>query len=151
MDTGMLTQVCQELKNWFVRSMEDIHNGWFIIRDGEIIGADFLLPGQYYRVEGSVFNDGVHKEGEADLHDEIFDGVISGMAVPPAVIDLVEEIGAWVDSYGKDVASPYQSESWGGYSYSKGGGGSGNAAGTGGFGQTWQGTFAARLNRWRKA
>lgn len=146
----MLTELCQELKNWFIRSEDDVHSGEFTIQSGALSGVDFLLPNQYYRVQGSIFNDGVHRYGEDELTDETFSGTISGMAVPPAVIALSNEIDEWNEKNGLDkTASPYQSESWGGYSYSKGGG-SANAAGTGGFGQTWQGTFASRLNRWRK-
>ena len=52
----MLTELCQELKNWFER---EIHVGTFTIEGGQLTDCSFLQDGQYYRIIGSVFNDGV--------------------------------------------------------------------------------------------
>ena len=111
------------------------------------------MDGQYYRICGSVFNDGVHKYGdESDsLVDESFDGAVWAMAVPPAVIALDADITAWQEKYGgaeSEAMSPFTSESFGGYSYSKSSrsGTSGDDAGAG----SWQSAFAGRLNMWRK-
>jgi len=142
----MLTELCQELRNWFVRKR--IY-GKFTIIDGQIILPEgSLQDGQFFRIMGSVFNDGVHKYGEAILTDEAFEGAIWAMAVPPAVIDLSERISGWVNKYGEAVSSPYSSESFGGYSYTKAGAGQGNANSNSN--PTWQSTFASELNRWRK-
>ena len=143
----MLTEICQELKNWF--DLER-HFGVFTIEDGEL-SLPFLMDGQYYRICGSVFNDGVHKYGEDSLADEIFDGAVWAMAVPPAVIALDTDITAWQEKYGgaeSGAMSPFTSESFGGYSYSKGSrsGSGGDEAGAG----SWQSAFANRLNLWRK-
>ena len=140
-----LTELCQELRNWFER---DKFFGEFTIENGTINVPDgSLQDGQFFRVIGSVFNDGVHKYGEGELTDEVFKGAIWSMAVPPAVIDLSERISAWVTKYGESVSSPYSSESFGGYSYVKASGaGQGNATS----GPTWQSTFASELNRYRK-
>lgn len=140
-----LTELCQELRNWFER---DKFFGTFTIENGTINVPDgSLQDGQFFRVIGSVFNDGVHKYGEGELTDEVFKGAIWSMAVPPAVIDLSERISAWVTKYGESVSSPYSSESFGGYSYVKASGaGQGNATS----GPTWQSTFANELNKWRK-
>ena len=57
----------------------------------------------------------------------------------------------WSDKYlGVDSAamSPFNSESFGGYSYSKSGGSS--SSGNVDLSGTWQGAFADRLNNWRK-
>ena len=151
----ILTEICQELKNWFDR-YEDKFAGDFAIEDGVISGDFELKPGQYYRIIGSTFNDGVHKydddvEGDS-LVDEEFTGVIWAMAVPPSVIALADDIEQWIALYGGVDSvnmSPYNSESFGGYSYSKSGGGSGTGS-TGGNGGTWQAAFASRLNKWRK-
>lgn len=143
-----LTELCQELKNWFIRGDSDVHDGEFVIKSGVLEGADFLLENQYFRVEGSIFNDGVHQYGVDTLTDETFTGTISGMAIPPAVIELLKSISDWNDKYAASAASPYMSESWNGYSYSKGGGGS--ASGAGGVAMSWQNAFASQLNRWRK-
>lgn len=147
----VLTELCQELHNWFV--LDKVFgtvtiSGGSITIDGE---APALLQNQYFRIVGSVFNDGVHKYGDQTdtLTDETFDGAIWLMGVPKAVIDLASEIAAWVAKYGgaEGVAtSPFASESFGGYSYSKAtfssSGGSGAA--------TWQTVFKSRLNAWRK-
>lgn len=144
----MLTELCQELRNWFDRER---YFGEFTIANGSIIVPDdSLQDGQYFRIIGSVFNDGVHVYGtEADtLTDEVFKGAIWAMAVPPSVIALSKEIDDWNEKYADAVSSPYQSESFGGYSYSKrsGGSGSGNISD----GINWQNNFASRLNKWRK-
>lgn len=148
----MLTELCQELRNWFNRDM-DRWIGDFQIENGTL--NDFsgkLKPGQYYRVIGSVFNDGVHKYGDGDLTDETFTGTVWAMAVPPAVIALSDEIDAWISKYsGEDsvARSPFSSESFGGYSYSKSAGGQGSGS-DGSKGGSWKAAFAYDLNRWRK-
>ena len=146
----MLTELCQELRNWFERKK---FFGTFTIESGQIDLPDgSLQSGQYFRIIGSVFNDGVHKydpesENAESLTDEVFEGAIWAMAVPPAVVDLSERISEWVTKYGDSVSSPYSSESFGGYSYQKASSGQGNAASSS---PTWQSTFASELNRWRK-
>lgn len=143
----MLEQILAELHNWFrVRDGADgIHHGTYTIEDGRI-ALPFLRDGQYFRMMGSVFNDGLHRYGpdmEA-LTDETFDGTIWAMAVPGAVVELAGEIEAWQEKYGAVMDSPYTSESFGGYSYTKAsGGGDGTSGG-------WQAAFHARLNPYRK-
>ena len=144
----MLTEVCAEIRNYFVT---EIHEGTFEIVGGKIAPLDFLREGQYYRIVGSVFNDGVHKYTEQDtvgeglpptLTDEHFSGAVWAMAVPSSVIALTDEIAEFNKS---DAAKPsvYTSESFGGYSYSK-------ATDANGAPITWQKAFASRLNKWRK-
>ena len=142
----MLTELCQELNNWFEREKR---SGSFRIVDG-MLEADFLLPGQYFRVMGSLFNDGVHQYGNDFLNDEDFTGSVWSLAIPVAVIKLSEDIDAWRAKYeapDSSAMSPYMSESFGGYSYSKGSAISG--AGTGGA-TSWRTSFASRMNAWRK-
>lgn len=142
----MLTELCQELNNWFEREKR---SGSFRIVDG-MLEADFLLPGQYFRVMGSLFNDGVHQYGNDFLNDEDFTGSVWSLAIPVAVIKLSEDIDAWRAKYeapDSSAMSPYMSESFGGYSYSKGSAISGT--GTGGA-TSWRTSFASRMNAWRK-
>lgn len=144
----MLTELCNELNNWF--DQDRIFNK-FKIEDGNILGmSDVLQNGQYFRIVGSVFNDGVYEYPADDLKEEEFDGAVWAMAVPPSVVALAEEIDDWKSKYGgtdSQAMSPFQSESFGGYSYTKqSGSGSSDSTKVG----TWQGAFAARLNRWRK-
>lgn len=133
----MLTALCQELRNWFEREK---HFGDFTISEGTL-DVDFLQDGQYFRIVGSVFNDGVHRFNDVELKDETFNGAIWEMAIPEDVINLANEIDAYNTEMG--VASPYTSESWGGYSYTK-------ATASDGSVITWQTAFSNRLNRWRK-
>jgi len=140
----MLFEICKELNNFF--DYERVY-GKIAISNGEIVDVS-LETGQYFRIVGSIFNDGVYKY-PADLVDEEFDGAVWKMAVPPAFINLCEDIKAWSDkNLAADSAamSPFQSESFGGYSYSKG---SGSSDGSGA-GASWQSAFASRLNSWRK-
>lgn len=139
----MLTELCHELNNYFLKDKgEDIHLGVYTI-DGGSIDLPFIQEGQYFRIVGSVFNDGVYQHPASNLTDENFEGAIWAMAVPPAVIALASEIEAWTNSHADVLEGPYQSESFGGYSYSKETGADGNL--------TWQGHFASRLRKWKKA
>lgn len=145
----MLTQVCQYLRNWFERTK---YIGDFTITSGELTYGDGstlpLLSGQYYRIVGSVLNDGVHKIGEEQsLKDESFNGSVWSMAVPAEVEELVDDIDEWSQANAAAINSPYQSESFGGYSYSmRGGTSSGGQSDS----VSWQSQFAARLAPWRK-
>lgn len=140
-----ISELCTELNNWFER---EVYSGTFEIRDG-VLDVDFLLNNQYFRIVGSVFNDGVHKFLDEHLTDETFSGEIWAMAVPPDVISLVSAINDWEEKNAAAINSPYSSESFGGYSYSLVGqsDNSGSATSTG---ATWQGKFRTQLNKWRK-
>lgn len=140
----MVEQVLDYIHNYFVK---DKIEGDYIISNGSI-DLPFLIDGQYFRITGSVLNDGVYQYPVNNLKDEVFVGEIWAMAVPPAVMALVGEIEDWVEKYGSVQSSPYTSESFGGYSYSKASGsvGSGNGIQQ----ASWQGVFNNRLNHWRK-
>lgn len=144
-----LTELCAHLRNWFVRSESDKHYGVFEINDGALIlpSGVTLREGQYFRVIGSVFSDGVHQHPAVFPADETFGGEVWCMTVPSEVLTLCEEIGEWEKKYGEAAVSPFISESFGGYSYTKSGGAS--ITGTNGV-ISWQTQFKARLNRWRK-
>ena len=138
----MLEKVLMNIRNWFTVE-GGIHSGTFSIKDGGIT-LPFLAGGQYFRICGSVFNDGLHQYPAADLVDEEFSGAIWALAIPPAVVDLADEISEWQTKNGETSTSPYQSESFGGYSYSKA-----TDAETGGA-VTWQSAFKRQLSEWRK-
>lgn len=134
----MLEAILQHLHNWFeVRGA--VMTGTFRIASG-VLETDGILDAQYYRIEGSVFNDGLHQHPAADLMDETFTGRVWPLAIPRAVIDLSEEIAAWTEA---NPPTDLVSESFGGYTYSR-------AAGSGGGAGGWQTAFAKRLNAWRK-
>lgn len=142
----LLDEICDHIHNYFVN---EIHTGTFTISGGEI-DVDFLKEGQYFRIVGSVFNDCVYQYPATELTDEEFSGAVWAMAVPPSLIALSSEIQAWIEQYGgsdSSLNSPFTSESFNNYSYSK-------ASGTNADGSyapvTWQSIFAKRLDRWRK-
>lgn len=149
----MLTEICQYLKNWFNRKPDGTDypkfSGVFEIRNGEL-NIEELAEGQYFRIMGSLLNDGVHKKGEGGLVDEQFDGTVWSMGVPPEIVALADEITAWQKKYGdieSEAMSPYQSESFDGYSYTKQ---QGYASTGGGMLTSWHAVFASRLYPWRK-
>ena len=144
----MLTELCKELNNWF-DDEQPKYFGEFKIVNGELAGSYELQEGQYFRIVGSVFNDGVYQYPHTELTDETFEGAVWAMAIPKEVIALADEVKSWCDKYqniDSQAMSPYNSESFGGYSYSKSGGSGNDGDKTG----TWQGAFANRLNYWRK-
>lgn len=142
----MLEEILAFIHNYFVK---EIHKGMFKISDGQLL-CNFLQPGQYFRIRGSIFNDGVYQFPVSDLADETFTGEIWAMAVPPSVIALAQEIEAWQDEYEAEMLKPYSSESIDGvYNYTKATNNkSGNKSGA--TMTTWRDIFAARLNKWRK-
>ena len=141
-----LTAICDYLNNYFWRQKIE---GKFIIQNGHIT-VPALKEGQYFRIIGSTFNDGVHKYVATEvLTDEEFTGAVWSMAVPQTVIDLASDIESWMQLYGSvdsPALSPYNSESFGNYSYSKDGG----AGSISGKANTWQNVFAARLAPYRR-
>lgn len=139
----MLTEMCMECRNWFTPKGGK-HGGTFTIESKSISPLDFILDGQYFRIVGSCFNDGVYKNESSSLAalvDEVFDGQIWAMSVPPAFIALSTEIEEYCKKYESET-SPFTSESFGGYSYTK--------ASDAGVPLSWQKIFANKLNLWRK-
>lgn len=137
----MLEQLLMHLNNWFLVP-GGIHEGTYTIKDGGIT-LPFLAIGQYFRICGSVFNDGLHQYPAGDLKTETFDGTVWALAIPQAVIDLAAEIEEWQKKNGEAASGIYQSESFGGYQYSK------QTASDGGQLTVWS-VFRKRLNQWRK-
>lgn len=138
----MLEQILEHLHNYFVVP-NGVHEGVFTITDGKV-ELPFLQKGQYFRICGSVFNDGLHQytDGLAlHLADETFDGTVWALAIPKSVLDLAAEIEAWEEKNAAET--PFVSESFGGYSYSRATNANGQPAG-------WQDVFRARLNPYRK-
>lgn len=140
----MLEELMRECRNYFLIP-GGVHPDTYTIKEGSIT-LPFLVYGQYFRIVGSVFNDGVYEYGNVYLQDETFEGAIWALSVPPAFIKLSEEIKSWRDKYENAANSPFQSESFAGYSYTK----SSANGNSGGSVTGWQGVFASRLNKWRK-
>lgn len=152
-----ITEYCMECRNFFAPATkkEDktfIHTGVYTISGKTITPLDFIAVGQYFRIVGSALNEGVYcntVEGLADLQDESFKGAIWEMAVPRGFIAKCAQIEAWRlknEAADSSNMSPFMSESFAGYSYQKGGGGSS----TGGNAISWRQQFAKDLNAWRR-
>lgn len=145
---AQLTEVCANIKNYFLR---DIYSGTYTISPGTV-PLPSLLSGQYFRIVGSVLNDGVWQNTQDDLaklRAEEFTGQIWSMGVPRDFEALCDEITAWRaknESLDSANMSPFSSESFGGYSYSKGSA----ASNGGGACVTWQDQFRSRLNTYRR-
>lgn len=142
----MLEQVLAVLHNWFVVP-GGMHPGTYEISSSGSITLPFLANGQYFRIVGSVFNDGVYRyDDRCRLVPETFTGSVWALAIPKGVLNIVCDIQEWQDKYADAVNSPFQSESFGGYSYTKSSANSAqNDTETG-----WKSVFASRLKEWRK-
>lgn len=138
----MLEQILVYIHNWFERQMRVAQ--WTI--EGGSINLPHVQDGQYFRIVGSTFNDGLHQYPCDDLTDETFVGGVWALVIPHELVELSEEIKDWQEKYGEKAEGPYTSESFGGYSYSKDSGDSQ----TGDLTTGWQRAFRSRLIPYRK-
>ena len=141
----MIGQVCAECKNYFIQPDVDIHASNYTVTNGQIGPVPFLKDGQYYRIVGSVLNDGVYKHGtdDTDLSDEEFFGAVWAMRVPRDFVELVSEIEAWESEHSAALNVPFSSESFDNYSYTL-------AKSEGGGAYTWKDHFKGKLNGYRR-
>ena len=142
----MLTEICAWLRNWFKMTE---YSGDFTVENGhlktEYSGGEISIAnGQYFRILGSAMNDGLYQYPATVLQDETFNGSVWGLAIPPALIAIADEIEAWQTKYAGAVSSPYQSESYSRGSYSR------TKASAGQNAISWKTAFADRLAPWRK-
>lgn len=125
---SLMTEICSNIRNYFAPTskrdnLSYIHHGDFTIKDGTISGVDFLLPNQYFRITGSVLNDGVYRNSTDDLkslENETFCGAVWEMNVPKSFVALCEDIqkfNAKIDKLSL-TDKGFSSESFDGYSYS---------------------------------
>lgn len=119
---------------WYVYDLEIKHYGFTF---------DELKDGQYFLIEGSRYNDGIHVFGEDFYEEEKFTGWITEMRIPREVIDIALEIEEWNTKNAEALASVHDSESFGGASFSIGKNANGHRIG-------WQDAFSSRLRAWKK-
>lgn len=155
MDAGILEEVLYHIHNWFER--DTISAKGCEIEDGTLPASitSSMRVQQWYRIDGSYLNDGLHQHPADDLQDETFDGTVTLLAIPKPLLRIVQEIEDWLalgqEAREKALASPYQSESFDGYSYSLRSDLTANSASGGPTGLSgWQAVYASRLNPWRK-
>ena len=130
----MLYTIMRHLRNFFATS--EYYSGEVTIKDGVINPP--LKNGQYYLIEGSLNNNGVIKAPDG-LTDEKFYGVVTLLAPPPEFMKMVSKIEEYTANH---KPSPFVSESFGGYSYTK-------AQGTNGP-VSWKEVFKDDLKVWRR-
>lgn len=134
-----LFEVCASVRNFFAADHEK-HEGFFSVRNGQIVPSLYVAGANYIRVFGSAKNDGIHSLDETLVDEDGFKGMIWVMRVPEDFLKLVGKIEKWESENAKILESPYTSESFGGYSYSK------DTAGA----SSWQAKFKSRLDVYRK-
>ena len=144
----MLTEICAYLHNYFDYER---HSGEISIVNGVIScnGEEITLEeGQYFalfRVSNPI---GVFKHGDT-LKDRTFHGAVWLMDVPEGVIQADTWAKTWMQKNGgadSENNSAFTSESFGGYSYSKGS----NSKGKVGASIFDNAQFAAMLSPYRK-
>lgn len=114
-----LTSMCRIVNNYFVK--EKVSGMFELIPN---VAPISLIENQYFRIVGSIMNDGVYQnnaESLATLTAEEFQGEIWSMAVPRDFLALCEEIEAF-NTKMNEIASKdngFTSENFDGYSYSK--------------------------------
>ena len=149
----MLTEICGYLNNFFVETYYFGH----VMVEGNIVFCDgseiTIKEGQYFTIVNAKAKSilGTYKQGDELKDRDIKNGAVWLMDIPDNVISLADEIAAWMEKYGgvDSVSnSPYNSESFGGYSYTKSSGGSsdGSADST----PAWAKVYGARLAHYRR-
>lgn len=108
-----------------------------------VITGNSLSPAPdapFVAIKGSAYHNGVYSllDGEmidAPDKDETFDGVVYPLRPPDDFLALCKDISAFDD---KSPVGAMQSETFGGYSYTRASGANGGVA-------TWQNAYASRL------
>lgn len=137
----MLEAILQRINNYFVK---DIIEGVITIAEGTITANGEpieIADNQYIRIRGSIFLDGVYKYPPELTGRETFVGEVWLLAVPPAVLELADEITEWCVN---NKPTNLMSESFGGYSYTRGANKSGTAT------ADWGEVFSDRLKAYKK-
>ena len=121
----MLTRICRYLKNWFVK---ETHLGTITVTDGNVFcnGSEIeMQEGQLFALVRTNYVYGSYAYGD-EIDDSEFDGAVWLMDVPKDVLDVAEAMTEWeTANSGTEATSPFQSESFGGYSYTKASNGNG--------------------------
>jgi hypothetical protein len=114
------------------------------------VDVPFIKTGQYFKIYGSDLNDGIYEYPATGLRDEEFNGEVWVLQVPQRIVEIAGEKEAWLKANADVLNSPYASESFGGYSYSKKSSanhsGSAETSGT-----NYDTVFDKELEQWRKA
>lgn len=142
-----MERILKQINNYFYRFYE---MGNFSIDHNRILVKGNYVQGQYIKIENSLMNDGVYrvayaKDGEIrlegfDLIDEEFEGVISSLAIPKQLINLLPKIEEFES---ENKRSSIISESFGIQSYTLGTDANGKILG-------WEQIFSDILKPYKK-
>ena len=149
----MLLEICGYLKNFFV---DTNYTGHITVVDGTVFcdGKEIAIAqDQYFTLVNEKAKSilGIYKYGKGELKDRDIAGAVWLMDVPDDLLALAGEITAWMEKYGgveSMALSPFNSESFAGYSYSKASGSSSDNSNNGT--PMWVSQFGGRLARWRR-
>ena len=141
-----ITNMCGLLRNYFT-DKEHIFSGTYTIVD-KSLNIDFIKSDQYFRITGSVFNNGVYCNNPDDLkrlRDETFSGTIWAMSVPADFIELCDDAERFKEKISEISGnfSGYVSETWGGYTYTL-------PTSAPAFIQDWQYRIKQGMNKYRR-
>lgn len=114
-----MEDILSYINNYFAVTKEE---GTFKIEDNSIKIKGNYLQGQYIKLEGSFFNDGIYRvESLVDktitligANNEEFKGVIYSLAIPKDLISIAKKLEELKE---KNTNGIYESESFGEYSY----------------------------------
>lgn len=150
----MLTEICGYLNNFFVETQ---YVGAIDIIDGDLFCNGKKIPmeaGQYF----TLVNDkakaivGVFLFGtDTPNNRSIADGAVWIMDIPPLVLEIATDVAAWMEKNGtaeSAALSPYNSEAFATYSYSKSSGA--DSSGSSASVPIWWKSYGGRLSRWRR-
>lgn len=112
-----IAAVMRHVRNYFERGFVE---GEFTVSGGVLSPTP---AARYFAIEGSIYHDGVYREGELkESPAETFSGKVWTLCPPDDFIALCAEISAFDDN---NPAGAMQSESFGEYSYTRMGGADG--------------------------
>lgn len=130
----MLRTIMRANHNFFEESAP--YTGRFSISEGAITLPEELPCGAYIAIEGSRWHDGIYETpAHFSMPDEVFTGKVWVLHPPAEFLALAEAIENYNE---KMTATPYVSESFGGYSYQI-------ATGKNGAALSWQEAFASQM------
>ena len=145
----MLTEVCDYVHNYFESGT--VYTDDYEIADGSINLDSILKDGQRFKLCGSALNDGIYTYFHGgEVYDD--DGTkliymasekFRGSIVPVIFTSMVKDIKEWQERNQAIIESPYQSESFGGYTYTK------MTTSVSGL-LSWKNVFGSKLNAYRK-
>ena len=136
--TDTVAAVMRHVNNFFLREAVE---GVFTISGDGVLSPSVDAP--FIAVTGSAWHDGLYNSA-SDMktdHKETFEGTVWALSPPAQFLDLCKEIEAYE---AKNPTGAPVSESFGGYSYSRG------TSGQSGCAITWREAFAEALRPYKR-